>query len=74
MWGRRALGALGLEPPHELHVVARDPLERPRRRELEHEQPQLRARLAVDLGEPGALGRKHDLVVERLVGLRDRAP
>ena len=68
------LGAPLSSLAHQLEVVGRDSLERPRGRQLEHEQPQLGARLPVHRGEAGAVGGQHDLVVERLVGLGHRAP
>ena len=73
MCGRSGLPPLGLQPSDQLDVVVRDPLQRPARRGLEYEQPQLGAGLAVHLGEPGALGGQHDLVVERLMRRRDRS-
>src|SRR5215204_3487998 len=68
------VGAVALEPADQLDVVVLDPLQCPGRRELEDEQPQLSARLAVHLGEAGALGREDDRVVERLVRLGHVAP
>ena len=44
-------GALCLQRFHEREVIGRHSLQRPAGRQLEHEQPQLRARLLVGLGK-----------------------
>ena len=74
MCGRSASGPCASSSVDELLVVGRDPLEGPGGGQLEHEQPQLGARLPVDLGQPRAVRGRDDRVVKRLVEPRPPRP
>ena len=74
MCGRSTSAPSDSSAPTSARWSVRHSLQRPAGRQLEHEQPQLRARLLVGGGEARAVGGEHDLVVEGLVRLGHGAP